>query len=185
MTSSANNTWVVPLDARRREAVVGTTHQRIAFAEHVLCRELAAIPVLFDLKGRSAGMYRVKHGERVIRYNPYLFAKYYEDSLNNTVIHEVAHYVVDVLHGLPSVRPHGTQWQTAMAMFGAKPNRTCHYDMSGIPVRTQRRFSYGCGCMTHELSTFRHNKIQYGTARYSCRRCGEVLIAFDAQQGAG
>ncbi len=55
------------------------------------------VPVRFELQGRAAGMYRVHKGERVIRYNPYIFSKYFDDSLANTVPHEVAHYITDVL----------------------------------------------------------------------------------------
>ncbi len=177
MNQSLPVVWIVPIDSRRREEVVEATHAKIALAARHLRRQLVSIPVLFDLKGRSAGMYRVKDGRRVIRYNPYLFAKYYADSIGNTVAHEVAHYVVDVIHGLRFVRPHGEQWRAVMAMFGEESARTCRYDMTGIPVRRQRRFSYGCGCTTYELSSSRHNKVRRGGVRYSCRRCGMELTS--------
>jgi len=131
--------------------------------------------VLFDLKGRSAGMYRVAGHRRVIRYNPYLFAKYPQDNLAVTVPHEVAHYVTDVLFGLRRVRPHGAEWQAVMRAFEADASRTADYDLTGIPVRTQRRFGYRCACFVHQLSTRRHNQVRRGAARYYCRACGEEL----------
>ena len=94
-----------------------------------------------------------------------------------TVPHEVAHYLVDCLHGLGRVRPHGVQWRGIMNAFGVEPRATGSFDLTGIPVRRQRRFTYRCECSTHHLATRRHNSVQRGEARYRCRDCGETLTA--------
>jgi len=135
----------------------------------------ASVAVTFDLTGSAAGMYRVHGAERVIRYNPYIFAKYFANNLAVTVPHEVAHYVTDRLYGLRNIRPHGAEWKTVMRSLGADPCVTASYDLSGVPVRRQRRFSYRCECSTHQLSSCRHNKIQRGQSSYLCRRCGSTL----------
>ena len=119
-------------------------------------------------------MYRRKQDHRVIRYNPYLFAKYFADSLTLTVPHEVAHYITDMM--FTCVRPHGKEWREVMQVFGADTTRTCDYDLEGIPVRISKRHDYKCSCMTHELGIRRHNKIQKRTARYYCKKCNEELI---------
>jgi len=62
-----------------------------------------------------------------------------------------------------------------MRAFGAAPAATCRYDLDGIPVRRQQRFSYRCACTTHSISTVRHKRIQHGRVRYSCRRCRTPL----------
>lgn len=132
--------------------------------------------VLFDLRGRAAGMYRVSGRQRVIRYNPWLFAKYPDDNLAITVPHEVAHYVTDCLHGLRRVRPHGAEWQAVMRAFGVDHRGGVAHDMTGIPSRPQGRHAYCCDCGVHELSTRRHYKMQRDGIRYLCRRCGSLLV---------
>jgi len=172
---------VEPIDAGQQRRVVAATTDCIARAGEVLGRRFAAIPVLFDLTGRAAGMYRVSRGERVIRYNPYIFATDLADNLATTVPHEVAHYVADVVHGRGLVRPHGPEWSAIMAALGADPGRTHAYDLSGVPVRTQRRHPYRCACTTHHLTTRRHYQVLRGAMTYRCRRCGEELTAMDAR----
>lgn len=171
MTSPA----AAPLSPEQQRCIVAATRSCIARAALLFACELAEIPVTFDLRGRAAGMYRVRGGRRRIRYNPYIFARYFSDNLANTIPHEVAHYVTDVLHGLHRVRPHGPEWRAVMRAFGAAPVATCRYDLEGLPVRRQRRFSYRCACSTHTLSTVRHKRIQGGKVRYSCRRCRTTL----------
>ena len=148
---------------RRAEALFDLSHQ--------------PIPVHFDLRGRAAGMYRVTRQSAVIRYNPFIFARYFEHGLQVTVPHEVAHYVTDRVYGLPHVRPHGGEWQSIMRQLGVEPRATAYFDLSGLPIRRQRRFTYQCDCDTHELSACRHNRVNQGRARYHCRQCGSVLVA--------
>jgi SprT protein len=166
---------VEPLSPEQRQRVVTATRTAIAQAAALYGRKFAEIPVTFELTGRAAGMYRVRGGQRVIRYNPYIFARYFSDNLENTVPHEVAHYVTDVLYGLRRVRPHGPEWRAVMRAFGVEPVATCRYDLDGLPVRRQHRFSYQCACTTHSISTVRHRRIQGGQVRYSCRRCQTPL----------
>jgi len=166
---------VAPLSTAQRHRVVEATFATIGRAAELFDCGFAEIPVSFELRGRAAGMYVVRGGRRVIRYNPYIFAKYFSDNLVNTVPHEVAHYVTDVLYGLRRVRAHGPEWRAVMRAFGAEPAVTCRYDLDGIPVRRQRRYSYQCGCTTHSVSAVRHNRIQGGLARYHCRHCRTPL----------
>ena len=166
---------IAAIDAAQRAMVVQATHDWIAYAGRLYRRRFETIPVLFDLTGRAAGMYRVLRGARSIRFNPYLFAKYPHDNLTVTVPHEVAHYVVDRLRGLRRVRPHGPEWRAVMRDFGLEPVATTVHDLAGVPARTQRRHAYRCACLLHPLTTRRHNLILRG-ARYRCRHCGEELV---------
>jgi SprT protein len=90
---------VKPIDDTQRQRVIDETMACIHMASDLFNQSFDLIPVNFDLRGRAAGMYRVRNGQRVIRYNPWLFARYFEDNLANTVPHEVAHYIVDMVHG--------------------------------------------------------------------------------------
>jgi SprT protein len=110
---------VEPICAARQATVVAVTRQYIRHAGQLFDLEVDPIPVTFELKGRAAGMYRVHRGERRIRYNPYIFAKYFEDNLANTVPHEVAHYITDLRYGLGNVRP------------AARSGMAIHYSCTG------------------------------------------------------
>jgi len=168
---------IEPITLSQQQQVNKLTAEYIHQASELYQQQFEVIPVLVDLKGRAAGMYRIKGRERAIRYNPYLFAKYFEDNLRGTVPHEVAHYITEKLYGLGRVRPHGIEWTEVMRAFGHESSQTCHkYDLNGVPVRRQRRFPYECRCTQHQLSTHRHNKVLKGKAQYQCRRCGEAIF---------
>jgi len=171
-----DNNRIEPITARQEQQVLAATQACIEQASMLFRKRLKPIPVYFDLRGRSAGMYRLRGGHRSIRYNPYLFSKYFEDNLATTIPHEVAHYVTDILFGIRRIRPHGPEWQHVMHALGVKPRATARYDLDGIPVRRQRRFPYRCGCTRFELTACRHNKIRRGQAEYHCRKCGDPLL---------
>lgn len=167
---------IQPITTAQQELVIHQTHHYIKSAADYYSRSLDEIPVLFDLSGKAAGMYRVKAGQKVIRYNPYVFAKYFNDNVSETIPHEVAHYVTDVLYGLGKIRPHGNEWKSVMQLFNAPANRTANYDLSGLPRRQYRTFVYHCGCQDYELTSRRHNKILRGEGHYLCRDCGGKLL---------
>lgn len=168
---------VQPISHSQQLRVIDEVEWYIREGERHYGRDFDTVPVLFDLMGVTAGMYRVRARERVIRFNPWIFAKYFDDSLATTVPHEVAHYLTDQIHGLRDIRPHGSEWRELMAVFGADDSVTSNYCMAGIPRRRQRRFDYGCACRRHQLSASRHNRILRRQAVYHCRYCGERLRA--------
>lgn len=202
--------FVEPIADAQRQQVIAVTQDYIQKAGDIYQQCFAFVPVRFDLRGRAAGMYQVRKEQRLIRYNPWLFARYFADNLAHTVPHEVAHYVIDLVYGhadrgrtgrgmgirtyfrrrgtpgvagsTPRIRPHGREWQALMAAFGVEASRTCDYDLAGIPVRTQGRHEYHCLCSRHRLSTRRHNKIRDRSTRYFCRRCRSELVPLPSQK---
>jgi SprT protein len=175
MIKTSQNLTIDPINHRREQQVRLKTGEFINQASRIYRHRFPMIPVFFDLQGHAAGMYKVSNNERLIRYNPYLFAKYFDDNIATTVPHEVAHYVVDMLYGASKVKPHGLEWQEVMLSLGAEPRVTGSYDLSGIPIRRQQRHVYQCACTLHQISTVRHNKILRGLARYYCRKCNTAL----------
>lgn len=175
MTDKSSIVTVDPIGVELQQQVVATTNDYIQLGAEHFGRAFSEIPVRFDLKGRAAGMYRVHNRQRFIRYNPYLFAKYYDDNLQQTVPHEVAHYLCDQVYGLRRIRPHGPEWKQVMQFFGARCEATCRYDLAGIPSRMQKRYPYRCQCSSHLLSTRRHNNVASSRMRYFCRNCGSLL----------
>lgn len=163
------------LTQQQKQAVINQTRYYIELANQLMCLEMEEITVRFDLRGKSSGMFVVKQEQVCIRYNEMIFSAYYDDSLVNTVAHEVAHYVVFYIHGLKRVKPHGNEWKRIMSLFDVEAEVTSDYDISFIPLNQQRRFEYSCECMSHQLTTTRHNKVQKRKAVYSCRKCRQPL----------
>jgi SprT protein len=136
--------------------------------------------ITFDLAGTAAGQYRrtigaFRRAQHRLRFNPYLLAKHFDESLATTVPHEVAHYAVAVRYRGKRVSPHGSEWREAMALLGAPAEARHALDVSDIPGRRQRRWTYRCTCAEHRLTTTRHNRVLQG-ARYHCRLCRDLLV---------
>jgi SprT protein len=182
MNKTADTVAVQPISSRHEQSIRRITGEYIHRAGMLYDRKLALIPVMFDLKGRAAGMYKVRDRNRTIHYNPYIFAKYLDDNIATTVPHEVAHYVVDILYGATNTRPHGVEWRNVMLSLGVEPVVTANYDLSDIPVRRQRRHAYQCACTVHQITTVRHNKIISGKAHYLCRNCMKPLTSAETTE---
>jgi SprT protein len=169
---------VKPIDAQQQQQVIDETGRFVRKAGELFARQFAPLEVHFDLSGTTAGMYKI-HGRRSwVRYNPWIFGKYFSENLRDTVPHEVAHYVVHQVFGWGRVKPHGVEWCTLMEWFEADPEVTFNYDLEGIPRRRQRTHGYRCACREHQLSTTRHNRILRGAGRYRCSYCrGDLVYA--------
>ena len=166
---------ILPITIAEQKEVITLVDNYIECATDLFKKKFSAIDVMFDLKGRAAGMYKIDKGKRMIRFNPYHFSKYPEENYRETIPHEVAHYIVDQLYGMRNVRPHGKEWQSLMLNFGVEPKRTFSYSLDGIPTKAHKRYAYTCGCMQFEITTRRHNMIQHGKAEYSCQQCGNRI----------
>jgi SprT protein len=170
MTASAHENLVAAI--RRRAA--GLLRQ----AAPLCTAHRAALPdpiIRCDLRGQAAGQAIWRLGQRpLLRFNLGIARRHRQDFLERTVAHEVAHLITTACHG--RTRPHGREWQGVMAYLGiADPSRCHDYSLDESEVRRQRRWTYACGCSSHELSTTRHNRIQRSGVRYHCRRCGDAL----------
>lgn len=168
---------VVPIGSAQQLQVEQFTLECIARAQTLLALRLPPIPVVFDLKGSAAGMFRAQGRDCRIRYNPWIFAKYFEQNLAHTVPHEVAHYAVYRQWGRGKVRPHGAEWRWLMGQFGVPAEVTFNLDLTGVPRRQQQRHAYRCACREHAVSSVRHNRMQRGQASYRCRYCDSPLLA--------
>lgn len=167
---------IEPITQEQKNLVLLETERFVQLAEQQYRREFERIPVLFDLKGQTAGMFKMIDEERWIRYNPWIFSKYFEENVRDTVPHEVAHFIAhEVYHGRTG-KPHGPRWQRVMGLFGADPGVTFDLDLEGVPQRRQRTHPYWCGCREHDVSTTRHNRIVRGAGHYYCRACEGELV---------
>jgi SprT protein len=161
---------IEPIGAAQQAEVRRETQYYVDLAAELLARPFRPVPVSFDLRGTTAGMFKIEGRARWIRYNPWIFAKYYTENLRDTVPHEVAHYIVHEFYGRRRIKPHGPEWRALMEAFGADPGVTFKLDISDLPQRRQRTHAYLCLCREHEVSTTRHNRIERGVI-YQCRYC--------------
>ena len=169
---------IEPITNGQERQVREATEAYLCQAERVFGRDFERVPVLFDLSGRTAGMFKVVGKKRLIRYNPWIFSKYFEVNLRDTVPHEVAHFIVHEVYGRRAGKPHGDRWQSVMAHFGANPGVTFDLNLDGVPQRRQKTHPYWCGCRTHEVSTTRHNRIIRRGVSYHCCKCdGQLVIS--------
>jgi len=165
---------VTPIGPALQAEVVAATRARLDEAARILDCALPLPPIRFDLRGRCAGMYRVHQGTPEIRFNPYLFARYFRENIDATVPHEVAHYAIDRARGRRRVRPHGREWRALMLALGAEPQVRADFALDGIPIRRLRTHGYRCACRVHELTAIRHGRALRGGS-YVCRACGVRL----------
>jgi len=163
------------LSKLQQQQVIDKTDCFIQLANHKMHLNLPHVLIKFDLKGRASGMFVVRQKELCIRYNEIIFSKYFDDNLLNTVAHEVAHYVVYSKWGVKKVNPHGKEWKQVMNLFNVEAQVTSNYDVSDLPLHRQAQHEYICGCMSHQLSSTRHNKVQKKKVIYKCRKCFQSL----------
>lgn len=150
------------------------TMQLLSSASRHFGKKIRAPAIRFDLRGKAAGQVRTVDGHTcLIRYNHRLLERHPKEFLVRTVPHETAHVVAFSLFG-SRIQPHGAEWQTVMALFGASPERCHNYNIEGLQTRRLRRYEYRCECRIHQLTSIRHNRIRSGQI-YHCRECGRPL----------
>lgn len=168
-----------PLSFAQSKQVITHVNTYIHKARLLYARKIPVCEVKFDLKGRAAGMYRVKQANlrtsREIRFNPHIFTRYFDDNIATTVPHEVAHYVCDIIYGLKNIKPHGKEWRQIMSDFGADDSVTASYDLTDIPYKKQRSVTYQCLCGDKQLSQTRHNRVIKRQYQYYCKTCKQTL----------
>ena len=157
---------------RERSAELLQTAAPLCAAHHV---PVPDPEIRFDLRGLAAGQARWYRRTRpLLRFNLAIAKNQEQAFLERTVPHEIAHLITAACHG--RTRPHGKEWQEAMAFFGIHEAHRCHdFTVDEANVRRQRRWTYRCDCSSHELSTTRHHRIASGKTRYYCRRCQGAL----------
>ncbi|MCB1733052.1 MAG: metallopeptidase (SprT family), partial [Halieaceae bacterium] len=68
---------VEPIGQVQQRQVLAATEALVLRSEQLFDRPFERVPVLFDLRGRAAGMFKVVGRRRWIRYNPWIFSKYF------------------------------------------------------------------------------------------------------------
>jgi len=107
-----------------------------------------------------------------VEINRVLMNEGHEATRDNTILHEVAHAVDQILNGKSS--GHGLNWKRIMIAFGCKPER-CNTDQAvsdDLDVQRARKckLMYKCRRCEHEFPAMRKKK--HPVQCYSHRGCG-------------
>ncbi|MBE9592732.1 MAG: SprT-like domain-containing protein [Proteobacteria bacterium] len=127
--------------------------------------------IKMNLTGKNAGMYCNKPTS-LLRFNLILLLDNKEDFLQETVPHEVAHFIVNVID--PCSKPHGFTWREIMRLFGVANPKTYHNYKVPAPIRNKRPYVYQCSCQKHFFTKQKHNYAKSGTI-YICNTCHNIL----------
>ena len=154
-------------------------------------KDIPTPPLKFAHLGRRAGICQYVMPSWInnhtttatIIINPDFFVKYYDDMLNDTVPHEVAHYISVFIHGERG-SGHGWLWKSVMHAIGLSGDRCHTYSMEGVKTRRPMPFKYTCGCddgtKEHLVSSVIHRKHQLalsvGRKGYRCQKCRQHLV---------
>jgi SprT protein len=138
----------------------------------------------FDKKG-CAGM--AYYGSHRIELHREVLRAHTDETLRDTVAHEVAHlatYALGAAGRIPmsAARGHGRHWRGVMRVwFGIEPKRTTTTGVEVCGARRQHVWLATCGCPTGcRVRTVVKNKMARG-ASYRCGRCKQRL-AFPDQR---
>ena len=103
--------------------------------------ELEFAVIRFDIRGRrSAGQAYHKYGNYGLRFHPKACSDHLEDTLNNTVPHEIAHLVTYADRSLG--RNHNYGWKRICAALGGDSMRCHSLDLGHRPNKEQRKIAW-------------------------------------------
>lgn len=136
----------------------------------------------YDLNGTSSlGMvsYDLGFNKPRMRLHYNLLKEFGEQYINEVVTHEFAHIVIRNLfptgfNGRKKVNAHGTEFKAVCSHFGIVGKSTTGLFTHAESIKKNNTFSYSCGCMVHELSLVKHNRMKRGQF-YKCSVCGNRL----------
>ena len=138
-------------------------------------------PVVFRQMGRRAGLCTINYITKTctLTLNPDFFHNHHDEMINQTVPHEVVHYVSGHVYGRQG-HGHGFYWKSLMRSIGLRPSRCHTYSLEGVKVRTvSKPFKYICGCSEpHMVTLTLHTKMQEHGRTYTCRRCHRKLVYY-------
>ena len=138
-----------------------------------LCREhgVRKPKITFGLRGSVAAQAFV--AENRIDFNLVLFRENFEDGVQNSCPHELAHCVA-YTRGLTKGNFHGRIWKEVMIEFRAAPIPCHNLDVTQAMSRTGY-FTYRCRCNSGNMVSLEmHHQIQASPELFRCRTCKEI-----------
>lgn len=130
------------------------------------------IPIVFKRNGCAAGTARCRGGVYNLEFSIEAIGLDWDQMVNETIPHEVAH-IVD--HVLNRRFDHGIIWAMYCRKLGGNPSRT--HNMAVTKARKVSKVKYTATCGTVLwLTVAMHNKVQRGQVRV-LRSTGGKIVA--------
>lgn len=125
-----------------------------------------------DIRGKVAGQCRRRGSEYTLRFNMEALTKYYDEQVNSTLPHEVAHLVCMIRPELG--KNHDAGWQRVAIALGDvnAAERTHSMDLSAGKAKTE--YEYNVNGNTVMLGPKRHARTQRGQVTYRHNRFGSI-----------
>lgn len=117
-----------------------------------------------------------------INLNEALLNEFQEVYINDVVIHEVCHAIIQSKYPFGStsrgkrVMPHGKEFKAVCSHFGNDGKSTSKLFSNSETLKTAKaknsrsHYQHKCNCTIHNLGKVRHDKINRGV-KYTCRNC--------------
>lgn len=116
---------------------------------------------------------QTRYLDREVELHVHLLGEGNEDARNQTLLHEIAHIVADLIWDRGCIRAHGKEWKRVMHAFGANPERTSsHASMMEFQLK-KANYIYACERCGHDFPAQRKKK--YAPSNYVHKRCGGRL----------
>lgn len=143
-------------------------HTKINFSRHIRdciqqaieiygVYELEDTEISYDLKGQCAGQAIHRQGNYSLRFNLEAIEKDFDEMVNETIPHEVAHLVCYVRPSLG--RNHNRGWKSVCQKLGGNADRTHSIELSR--ARKVKRFVYILDDGSElKLTKGKHQKVQ-------------------------
>lgn len=127
-----------------------------------------------DIRGKHAGQarWRTQFGESSysLRFNPEAINNYFQEMINDTIPHEVAHIVCFIRPELG--KNHDAGWKRVCRMLGGDDSRTHTMNLSAGKQKTE--YDYLVGGEIVKLGPKRHARLQRGEMTYRHRTLGKI-----------
>lgn len=158
----------------RLDGIMAKFKDVAAKAHHLYGVNLSNAPVSFSLRGRVAGWATCKicAGEKQVgfRFNrDLIMGKHYEDMLNSTIPHELAHGVCFLRPELGS--DHDSGWKRVCISLGGTGDTKHNFEVQYVGGSFDYITSTG---KKVTISKHRHTKIQTGGMAYRFRDGGRI-----------
>jgi SprT protein len=126
--------------------------------------------ITYNLRGTDAGQAFLEQNR--IDLNLLLFRENFEDGIQKTIPHEIAH--------LRRGDFHGERWKTLMRQFGAVPDACHNLEVDAVSSRTGY-FTYRCKCNPgYMVSLEMHLRIQASWELFRCRNCRQLPMFIES-----
>ena len=113
---------------------------------------------------------------KIVLNENYLYSESYKEFLNETPLHELAHYINYQMFTLTG---HNDTWRSICYQIGLNGNR-CHGFSKPLNEESKKfarkYYEAKCSCRTHKISSVRYNRIKNGKTKYYCVYCNQNLV---------